>query len=170
MQCPFCRASRGRVLDSRTVGAEMAIRRRRACLACGQRFTTYERPEIAPRMVVKKNGSRECYSREKVLRGMMTACEKRQITLEQLNRVVDRIEIELFDGQEKEIHTSKIGERVSQALKDLDQVAYVRFTSVYREFADIHEFVDALKPLLNKDAREGREGRDSRENRNGHDS
>ncbi len=153
MKCPFCKAE-SRVVDSRTVGGasgagDIAVRRRRVCTnkRCGKRFTTYERPEVAPRMVVKKDGSRECYSREKVLRGMMTACEKRHISTEQLNRVVDRIESEIFDGSELEVRTNEIGERVSGALRELDQVAYVRFTSVYRDFADIREFEQMLRTL-----------------------
>jgi transcriptional repressor NrdR len=157
MQCPYCRADNDRVIDSRSAGDGVSIRRRRECLGCGQRFTTYERPDVAPRMVVKKDGSRECFSREKILRGMITACEKRHITLDQLNKVVDSIEQELFDGHEREVDTASIGERVSQALRDLDQVAYVRFTSVYREFADINEFLEALTPLLKKDRPHGRD-------------
>jgi transcriptional repressor NrdR len=127
------------------------VRRRRVCLnkRCGRRFTTYERPDVAARMVVKKDGSREIYSREKVLRGMMTACEKRQISVEELNRVADGIEVELFDGSETEVRTSEIGEKVSEALRVLDQVAYVRFTSVYREFADIQAFEKMLQSLRN---------------------
>lgn len=160
MKCPFCKGN-SRVVDSRSVGNAMAVRRRRLCLSrkCGKRFTTYERPEVAPRMVVKKDGARECYSRDKVLRGMITACEKRRISLDQLNRIVDEVEVELFNGSELEIPASNIGERVSAALKELDQVAYVRFTSVYREFADIREFEQALQTLRGKDLRGGNDSR-----------
>ena len=155
MQCPYCRAQDGRVVDSRSVSDGTAIRRRRACLACGKRFTTYERPETSPRMVVKKDDSREAYSREKILRGMIKACEKRRISSEQLNSVVDLMESTLFDGSETEVAASVIGEYVSQALKELDQVAYVRFTSVYRDFRDVREFLEALSPLINKDGANG---------------
>ena len=149
MQCPFCRAENDRVVDSRTVDNGTAVRRRRLCLACDQRFTTYERPEVAPRIVVKKDGSRESFSREKVLRGMIRACEKRHINQEQLSRVGDQIEGDVLDRNEREVNSSTIGEWVSAALRELDQVAYVRFTSVYREFGDIRDFIKALTPVLN---------------------
>ena len=155
MQCPYCRAQNGRVVDSRSVNDGEAIRRRRVCLDCRKRFTTFERPELAPRMVVKKDNSREAYSREKILRGMIKACEKRQISHEQINGVIDGLETTLFDGTDVEVPASSIGEHVSHALRELDQVAYVRFTSVYRDFRDVREFLDALSPLISKDGNNG---------------
>lgn len=146
---------------------DVAVRRRRICtnLKCGKRFTTYERPEVTPRMVVKKDGVRERYSREKVLRGMMTACEKRHISTAELSQVVDWVEIDVFGGNELEVETVAIGERVSAALRELDQVAYVRFTSVYRDFADLQEFEHMLKNLRggSKEQRQGGTGNPDRD-------
>ena len=167
MICPFCKSD-SRVVDSRMVRSKgnvesVAVRRRRVCMDpdCGKRFTTYERPEVAPRMVVKKDGSRECYSRDKVLRGMMRACEKRRISLEQLNDALDDIEGAVFNDSVFEAPTAEIGEGVSLALRELDQVAFVRFTSVYREFADIGEFEHALRTLRRKESPSGIDPRSS---------
>lgn len=152
MRCPYCREDNDQVVDSRTASDGTSIRRRRRCKECGRRFTTYERHEIKSRMVVKKNDTCAAYSRDKVLRGMITACEKRQVGLPELNEAIDAIESELFDGQERAVPTSRIGQKVSDALRELDHVAYVRFTSVYREFADIREFLETLTPLLKDNA------------------
>jgi transcriptional repressor NrdR len=152
MQCLDCKQDNDRVVDSRASGNGGAIRRRRECLSCGRRFTTYERPEIASRVVIKKDGRREPFSREKVLQGMRIACQKRPISTDQLSRLVDRIEADLFIDCDGEVQTRKIGEKVSEELKALDKVAYVRFASVYRQFADVREFVDALLPFLGGEA------------------
>ena len=148
MQCPFCRVDEDRVIDSRSIGEGNAIRRRRKCLACGKRFTTYERTEAQPRLVVKKDGSREGFNREKVLGGMLRACEKRNISLHELENVVSRIEAEVFEEQDGEASTKIIGEKVSEALKQIDHVAFVRFASVYRDFKDVSEFLSELLPLI----------------------
>jgi transcriptional repressor NrdR len=153
MQCLVCKQDKDRVVDSRSCGSGGAIRRRRECLSCGRRFTTYERPEVTLRMVVKKDGRRESFSREKVLRGMRIACQKRQISAEQLTRIVDRLEMELFGDCDREVSARAIGERVIEELKGLDKVAYVRFASVYREFTDVVEFANALLPFLAPEAR-----------------
>jgi len=148
MQCPFCRNDEDRVIDSRTIGEDNAIRRRRKCLTCGRRFTTYERIEFPPRMVIKKNSSRESFSREKVLAGMIKACEKRDISVHELESVAAKIEAEIFEEYDSEVSTKVIGEKVSEALKLVDQVAYVRFASVYREFKDLNAFLEELTPLI----------------------
>lgn len=150
MQCPFCRADEDRVIDSRTIGEGNAIRRRRKCLACGRRFTTYERTEVQPRVVVKKNASRESFSREKILAGMIKACEKRNISVHDLEHLAAKIEAEIFEEYDSEVSTKVIGEKVSQALKQTDHVAYVRFASVYREFKDVDAFLEELLPLARK--------------------
>jgi transcriptional repressor NrdR len=136
------------VVDSRSIGEGNAIRRRRKCLACGRRFTTYERPEAAPRIVVKKDSSREAFSREKILAGMLKACEKRNISLDELQSIASKIEAEIFEEYESEVSTKVVGEKVSEALKQVDHVAYVRFASVYREFKDVKEFLRELIPLV----------------------
>lgn len=148
MQCPFCRTDEDRVLDSRTIGEGNAIRRRRKCLACGKRFTTYERTEAAPRVVIKKDSSRELFSREKILTGMIKACHKRNTSLDELEGVAAKIEAEIYEEFESEVSTKVIGEKVSEALKDIDHVAFVRFASVYRDFKDVTEFLNELIPLV----------------------
>jgi transcriptional repressor NrdR len=153
MQCVACKADNDRVVDSRACESGAAIRRRRECLSCGRRFTTYERTEQALRLVVKKDGRREPFNREKLLRGMRTACEKRQVSNGELSAIVDRIEAELFGDSEREVSARAIGERVIEDLKSLDQVAYVRFASVYREFTDVSEFATVLLPFLSPDVR-----------------
>jgi transcriptional repressor NrdR len=147
MQCPFCRTDEDRVIDSRAIGEGNAIRRRRKCLACGKRFTTYERTEVQPRVVIKKDSSRESFSREKVLAGMMKACEKRNISLHDLENLAASIEASIFEEFDSEVSTQVIGEKVSEALKQIDHVAYVRFASVYRDFKDVEEFLRELIPL-----------------------
>lgn len=148
MQCPFCKVDDDRVIDSRSIGEGNAIRRRRSCAACGKRFTTYERIEVAPRVVVKKDSSRETFTRDKILSGMIKACQKRNISLEELEGVASKIEAEIFEEHDSEVPTMVIGERVSNALKKLDHVAFVRFASVYREFKDVKEFLAELMPLV----------------------
>jgi transcriptional repressor NrdR len=148
MQCQSCKADNDRVVDSRACSNGEAIRRRRECLSCGKRFTTYERPEVPSRNVIKKDGRREAFSREKLLRGMRIACQKRPISDEQLAGIVGRIETDLFGDCDGEKATREIGERVTEELKVLDKVAYVRFASVYRQFTDVGEFVEALLPFL----------------------
>jgi len=148
MQCPFCRLDQDRVLDTRSIGDGNAIRRRRECLACGKRFTTYERVEVSPRMVIKKDQRRELFNREKMLAGMVKACEKRNLSLEQLEEVASRIEADIFATYDSEVSSSVVGEKVSQSLKELDHVAFVRFASVYREFTDVTQFLEELLPLV----------------------
>ena len=148
MQCPFCRVDDDRVIDSRTIGEGNAIRRRRKCLACGKRFTTYERPEVAPRVVVKKDSTREEFSRAKILNGLIKACHKRNISLHELEGVAAKIEAEIYEEFDSEVGTKAIGQKVSDALKDIDHVAFVRFASVYREFKDVGEFLKELLPLV----------------------
>lgn len=151
MKCPSCKADNDRVVDSRVIGDGNAIRRRRRCLKCERRFTTYERIESAPRFVVKKGQRRELFNRDKMLAGMLRACEKRKISSEQLETVAARIESEIFEQFDHEVSSHTIGEKVSEALKNLDQVAFVRFASVYREFTDIRQFLHALAPMLSEE-------------------
>jgi transcriptional repressor NrdR len=148
MKCPFCATLENKVIDSRLSAGGEVTRRRRECESCGRRYTTYERVEQVLPLVVKKDDRREAFDRMKVLAGLRRACEKRPVSSEQLERLVDGIERDLVETGEKEVHSAVIGERVMASLKDLDQVAYVRFASVYREFKDIHEFMDALSTLL----------------------
>jgi transcriptional repressor NrdR len=152
MQCQACKADNDRVVDSRASSNGEAIRRRRECLSCGKRFTTYERAEVPCRIVIKKDGRRESFSREKLLRGMRIACQKRAISDEKLGGIIARIEADLFGDSDGEKATREIGERVTEELKALDTVAYVRFASVYRQFTDVEEFVEALLPFLRGEA------------------
>ncbi len=145
MRCPFCNSLESKVIDSRESKKGLSIRRRRECLACKRRFTTYEKIEEIPYMVVKKDGSRQPFDSQKLLRGMMKACEKRPIQISQLEEIVEEIESKLQERPEKEIGTSEIGEFVMERLKALDKVAYVRFASVYREFKDVSDFETLLK-------------------------
>lgn len=148
MKCPFCGHLDNKVIDSRLSQGGEVTRRRRECDHCGRRYTTYERVEEVLPMVVKKDGRREPFDRMKIIGGLRRACEKRPVSSEMIERMVDRIERELVDSAEKEVESSRIGERCMEALRDLDQVAYVRFASVYRSFKDIHEFMNALSTLL----------------------
>jgi len=148
MKCPFCGQLDNKVIDSRLSQGGEVTRRRRECEQCGRRYTTYERVEEVLPLIVKKDGRREPFDRMKVSAGLRRACEKRPVSSETLERVVDRIERELVDSGEKEIESSRIGERCMEALRETDQVAYVRFASVYRSFKDIHEFMNALSHLL----------------------
>lgn len=151
MKCPFCSDFDNKVVDSRLSGDSDVIRRRRECLDCGRRFTTYERVEDILPMVIKKDGRREPFERVKILSGIQTACQKRPIGVEALEEIVDRVEKQVQEDGEKEIKSSTIGETVMKELHDLDEVAYVRFASVYRSFRDINEFMDELKELLNEE-------------------
>lgn len=147
MHCPYCGAEDSRVIDSRVVDGGAGVRRRRECVACRRRFTTYERHEREPLRVIKKNGTRELFDREKVLRGMLKACEKRPVAMETLESIVGEIEKELRDEGYEEVPSSRIGEKVMEKLKNVDQVAYVRFASVYREFRDVDQFLELLMSL-----------------------
>ena len=155
MKCPFCSHLGDKVVDSRESREGEVIRRRRECLGCGKRFTSYERIDEIPYMVVKKDGTRERFERQKLITGLLKACEKRPVSVAALEGVADRVESTLQERTEKEITTNEIGALVMQDLKTLDKVAYVRFASVYRHFRDIGEFMSELKDLLNaKDAKE----------------
>ena len=151
MKCPFCFFDESKVIDSRPADDGERIRRRRECLSCQKRFTTYEAVETIPMMVMKKDGSMEPFYRTKLLNSMLRACEKRQVSLAQVERAVDEIEATLQNSLEREIPTSRIGELAMGKLKTIDEAAYVRFASVYRQFKDIGSFMDELKLLLDKD-------------------
>lgn len=150
MNCPFCKTLDSKVIDSRLSGEGDIIRRRRECDACQKRFTTYERVEDVLPMIAKKDGRRQNFDRLKILTGLKKACEKRPVSTETLEKMVDQIERTLQEQGEKEIDARVIGEMIMQALHDIDPVAYVRFASVYREFKDINEFMDELKGILKK--------------------
>ena len=151
MKCPYCGHPESKVLDSRPADENASIRRRRECLSCARRFTTYETVESLPIVVIKKDGSRQSFDRQKVLRGMIRACEKRPVALAELERIADEIEQELQNSMEREIRTEVIGEKVMERLRKVDQVAYVRFASVYRQFKDIDTFMAELSKLLAED-------------------
>ena len=148
MKCPYCGYAESKVVDSRPADDGASIRRRRECLSCTKRFTTYETVESLPMVVVKKEGSRQSFDRSKVLGGMIRACEKRPVPLAELERIADEVEQELQNGLDREITTVHIGELVMEKLRGLDQVAYVRFASVYRQFKDIDTFMAELSKLL----------------------
>lgn len=148
MRCPFCNHENTRVVDSRPVDDNTAIRRRRMCDECGKRFTSYEKVETIPVIVIKKDQNREQYDRTKLEGGILRACHKRPISARQIEEMVDSIEQEVFNRGEREIASDKIGEMVMERLKDVDAVAYVRFASVYREFKDVNTFMDELKKML----------------------
>ena len=148
MKCPFCNQDNTRVVDSRPADDNTAIRRRRMCDACGKRFTTYEKVETIPLIVIKKDQNREQFDRSKIEAGVLRPCHKRPVSAEQIHRLVDDVETEVFNLEEREIPSSVIGEIVMDKLKDLEAVAYVRFASVYREFKDVNTFMDELKKIL----------------------
>ena len=148
MRCPYCGNPDTRVIDSRPAEDKSSIRRRRSCDECGRRFTTYEKVETIPLIVIKKDNNREQYERSKIEHGVLSACYKRPVPAEAIQKTIDAIELEIFDREEKEIPSSVIGEIVMDKLKDLDPVAYVRFASVYREFKDANTFMDELKKFL----------------------
>lgn len=151
MKCPYCGKLNTRVVDSRPGKIELEVRRRRECQACSQRFTTFERVELAPIMIVKKDSRREEFNREKVLKGIQKACEKRAISVNQIEALVDSIEQDLRDSNDREVPSNVVGETIISALKQVDDVAYVRFASVYREFKDVADFIEELKGLLPKE-------------------
>lgn len=151
MRCPLCHYNGTRVLDSRPVNDARSVRRRRECEDCGNRFTTFEMVEEPPLLVVKKDGAREEFNREKVLRGLVRACEKRPVPMETLENIVDRISQELRGSGRGEVSSKEIGELVMNALYDVDEVSYVRFASVYRQFKDINVFIEELEELLKSD-------------------
>jgi len=148
MKCPFCGHLHDKVVDSRESKEGDAIRRRRQCLACHRRFTSYERIDEIPYMVVKKDGRRERFDRQKVLAGILKACEKRPVSMIQLETIADKAETMVQDSSEREISTTSLGEMIMNELKSLDKVAYVRFASVYLDFKDVQEFMSELKDLL----------------------
>lgn len=148
MKCPYCGHSDTRVIDSRPADDNNAIRRRRSCDECGKRFTTYEKVETIPLIVIKKDDNREQFDRAKIEAGILRACYKRPISAEQIKQTVDEVELEVVNREEKEIPSSQIGGIVMEKLKDLDPVAYVRFASVYREFKDVNTFMEELKTFL----------------------
>jgi transcriptional repressor NrdR len=148
MKCPFCSHLHDRVVDSRESKEGDAIRRRRECLACERRFTTYERIDEVPYMAIKKDGRREKFDRQKVLGGLLKACEKRPISMARLSELVNRVEAKVSDSPDREISTTEIGEFLMEGLRELDKIAYVRFASVYRDFQDEEAFFNELKTLM----------------------
>lgn len=150
MKCPYCGHNEEKVIDSREAADGAAVRRRRECDQCHRRFTTYERLEETPLLVVKRDGRRESFDRKKILSGLLKACEKRPVSMEQIEKVVDEVEQELAREFDKEVSSTEIGERLMRRLHELDEVAYVRFASVYRSFKDINQFMKELRDLLSK--------------------
>ena len=149
MKCPYCGSENTRVTDSRPVDESNSIRRRRQCDSCGKRFTTYEKIEMIPLVVIKKDHTRQQYDRSKIEAGVMRACYKRPIPVDDIKRMIDKVETELFNQGTGEVKSAEIGEKIMDGLKDLDPVAYVRFASVYREFKDVGTFMDELKKIIN---------------------
>lgn len=154
MKCPFCGFIEDKVIDSRPTDEGSAIRRRRECTKCAKRFTTYEKVESLPLMVIKKDRTRQPFDREKLMNGLLRACEKRPISINDLEKMVESIETQLHNSLQREVTTQYIGEMVMSKLKAMDEVAYVRFASVYRQFKDINTFMDELKSLLSDDKKE----------------
>lgn len=154
MQCPHCHHNSSRVVDSRPTDGGEAIRRRRECENCGFRFTTFERVEQTPLLVIKKNGTREEFNREKILRGLIRAAEKRPVTMEQMQQIVEQVEAKLRSIGENEVSSQSIGEHVMKLLADVDDVAYIRFASVYRQFKDMSVFMKELKEMMNREHKE----------------
>lgn len=151
MRCIFCGNSESKVIDSRAADDGTTIRRRRECLACGKRFTTYEKVETIPIVVIKRNGLRETFNRDKVLNGILRACEKRPVTLSEIDKLIDDIEAKLYNMLEREVSSERIGEMVMERLQKIDDIAYVRFASVYRQFKDINSFMEELAKMIHKD-------------------
>ena len=150
MKCLYCNATESRVVDSRPTDEGLAIRRRRECVNCGRRFTTYEKIETVQIMVVKKDGSREAFDADKIRRGLIKACEKRPVAMHDVDALVRDVEQQIMNSLEQEVSSARIGEMVMERLRNLDEVAYVRFASVYRSFCDINTFMEELKSLLGK--------------------
>lgn len=165
MYCPHCNYTEDKVIDSRTSLDGYIIRRRRECLKCGYRFTTYEKIEKAPLKVVKKDKRRENFSKEKLLSGIMTACEKRPVSVEQIENLVDEIVIQCEKTQEKEISSNAIGELVMQSLQKIDEIAYVRFASVYRQFKDINQLMDEMQSLVKNDKKNTKKTKKNKSNK-----
>ncbi len=163
MKCPFCSFLEDKVIDSRTAKDQSAIRRRRECLSCNKRFTTFERVEINLPLIIKQDQSREAYDRHKVENGIRKACEKRPVSQEQIEALVNELEQVLRENGEKEVPVAFVGEHIMAALKDLDDVAYIRFASVYRQFKDINEFMQELQGLLNHSPSEHHSGEPTNE-------
>ncbi|MFA5144618.1 MAG: transcriptional regulator NrdR [Candidatus Omnitrophota bacterium] len=153
MKCPYCGYKEDKVVDSRATAEESAVRRRRECLNCGKRFTTYEYIEEVSLMVIKKDGRREPFDRKKILSGIIRACEKRPIGMEKMEEIITQIERAVQKKSDREVHSSRVGELVMEKLKALDDVAYVRFASVYRQFKDVGQFMVELKDILGKEKR-----------------
>lgn len=150
MKCLFCGNFDSKVIDSRPTDEGLAIRRRRECVKCGRRFTTYEKIETLPLFVVKKDGRRESFDRNKIMAGLLKACEKRPISINQLEALVQDIEKTMYNSLEQEVTSEKVGQMVMDRLRDLDEVAYVRFASVYRQFKDVNTFIDELEKIINQ--------------------
>ncbi len=150
MKCPFCAYEESKVIDSRPTDEGERIRRRRECLKCGKRFTTYELIESLPIIVIKRDRSREAFNREKLMNGMLRACEKRPVSIEMIDRAIDEIETSIQNSLDREVTSEKIGELAMDKLKEIDEVAYVRFASVYRQFKDVSTFMDELEKLIDK--------------------
>ena len=148
MKCPYCNHPDTRVIDSRPAEDGSAIRRRRSCDECGKRFTTYEKVETIPLIIIKKDNNRDQYNRSKIERGIIRACYKRPVSAEAIQKAVERIEIKIFNLEAKEVSSTDVGEIVMDELKELDEVAYVRFASVYREFKDVNTFMDEIKKMM----------------------
>ena len=151
MKCPYCEYPESKVVDSRPTDEGQAIRRRRECMSCTKRFTTYENIEEIPTVIVKKDGNREVYNRNKLINGIIKSCEKRPVSMSTIEEMVDDIEKTIFNSMKNEITSIEIGELVMEKLKDVDEVAYVRFASVYRQFKDVNSFMEELKKLLGED-------------------
>ncbi len=150
MRCPFCGHAEDRVIDSRPSEEGAAIRRRRECISCGSRFTTYEKIETLPLLVIKKDGTRQPFDREKLISGIIKSCEKRPVSTAQVEELVSRIELQIQNALKREISSREIGEMVMEGLKSIDEVAYVRFASVYRQFRDVNSFLEELNEMLSK--------------------
>lgn len=150
MKCPYCEYPESKVVDSRPTDEGQAIRRRRECISCGKRFTTYEKIEEIPTIVVKKDGNRQSYDRNKLMNGIIKACEKRPVSMSTIEKMVDDIEKVISNSLDNEITSAEIGEEIMNRLKDVDEVAYVRFASVYRQFKDVNSFMDELKKILDE--------------------
>ena len=150
MKCPYCGCEDSKVVDSRPTDEGERIRRRRECFCCTRRFTTYEVIETTPIMIIKRDNSRALFDREKLTNGILRACEKRPISLDQIDSVIDKVESRIYSTMEREVPSKTVGEYTMEYLKDLDEVAYVRFASVYKQFADIHSFMTELQKLLDE--------------------
>ena len=150
MKCPYCLYYESKVVDSRPTEEGQAIRRRRECIKCSKRFTTYEKIEEIPLIVVKKDGNRQSYDRNKLLNGIIKSCEKRPVSVSVIDKMVDEIETKLYNSLEREVTSVEIGEMIMNKLKDIDEVSYVRFASVYRQFKDLNSFMDELKKILDE--------------------